>query len=209
MDYLNINEQLIKAKRVMEVEGVEGTLAFFGSARTKRSAKEYKKALKISKAVAETFPEYFICSGGGHGLMEAFNKGAHQAKARSIGMGIELPFETEMNKYVDIPIMFEHFFIRKYWLLYNAMAVLAFEGGVGTLDEIIETIVLIQTKKVEPMPIVLVGAEYWNRVIDWKYLADEGYISKSDFDLFIISDDINTIVQYLKENINHEHTFNG
>jgi uncharacterized protein (TIGR00730 family) len=205
MDYYNINEQLISAQKIMTDNNVEGTFAFFGSARIKSNTEEYKRAVKVAKAVSKAFPDYHICGGGGPGLMEAFNKGATNT---SIGMGIELPFESKMNKYVDIPIMFEHFFIRKYWLLHSAKAALAFEGGIGTLDEIMETLVLIQTGKIKPIPIVLVGEEYWNRIIDWDYLAEQGLISKSDFDLFIISNDINTIVQYLKENIDNEHTIN-
>lgn len=198
MDFININEQLLNANSLIKENGIGGTIVMFGSARLGTETEEYKHAVKISKAVSEAFPELTICSGGGGGLMRAFNEGA---VTPSIGMGIELPFEAKMNEFVDIPIMFDHFFIRKYWLLHSAKAILAFEGGVGTLDEIFETIVLMQTNKISKRPIVLVGEEFWNKAIDMQYLADRGLISQSDFDLFIISDDINTIVDYLKENI--------
>jgi len=201
MDFININEQLLNANRIMAENDIKGTIVMFGSARIESDTEEYKRAVAVSKAVSEAFPDLTVCGGGGPGLMKAFNEGA---VTPSIGMGIELPFECEMNEFVDIPIMFDHFFIRKYWLLHSAKIILAFEGGIGTLDELFETMVLMQTKKIEKRPIVLIGEEFWNNAIDLQYLADKGLISQADFDLFIISDDINTIVTYLQENINED-----
>jgi uncharacterized protein (TIGR00730 family) len=205
MDYVNINEQLLNANKLMSENDVKGTLACFGSSRLSEDTKEFKRAESICKALSKAFPEYHICGGGGPGLMEAFNKGATNT---SIGMGITLPFESDMNEHVDIDIMFEHFFIRKYWLLHSAVCALAFEGGIGTMDELFETLTLIQTGKIKRIPIVLVGVDFWNRLMPFfKHMLELGTISQSDFDLFIISDDINTIIKYLKENI-HEHEIN-
>jgi len=198
MDFQNINEQLLNANKIMTDNNIKGTFAMFGSARIGEDTEEYKRARAVSKAISEAFPQYHVCSGGGGGLMKAMNEGA---TTKSIGMGITLPFEHGMNEFVDIAIEFEHFFIRKYWLLHSAKAVIAFEGGIGTMDELFETLVLIQTEKIEKRPIVLVGEHFWKNAINMDYLAKKGLISQADFDAFIISNDIDVIVDYLKKNI--------
>ena len=198
MDFKNIKEQLFNANKLMTENNVKGTFAMFGSARLGEDTEEYKLAKEVSKAVSEAFPQYHICSGGGPGLMRSINEGA---TTKSIGMGITLPFEQSMNEFVDIEIEFEHFFIRKYWLLHSAKAVIAFPGGIGTFDELFETLVLIQTKKIAKRPVVLVGERFWKTAINMEYLAEKGLISQSDFDNFIVSDDVDVIVDYLNKNI--------
>ncbi len=198
MDFININEQLINANNIMKKNDVKGTFALFGSARIGDDTEEYKRAKEISKAISEAFPQYHICSGGGPGLMKAFNEGA---VTKSIGMGITLPYETSMNEFVDIAIEFEHFFLRKYWFTHSAKAILAFEGGIGTLDEFYEILVLKQCKKIDDVPIILVGEEYWSKAINLEYLTKKGLMSKDDLNAIIITNDVSVIIQHLKDNI--------
>lgn len=200
MDFQNINEQLLNANRIMDKNNVTGTITMFGSARISEDSEEYKMARKVSKAVSEAFPQYHLCTGGGPSIMKACNSGAREANIKSIGMGISLPFEQSMNQFVDIEIPFEHFFLRKYWMLHNAKAVLFFIGGLGTLDELFTTLVLIQCEKIEKLPVVLIGGEFWKNAINMDFLKKRGLINQAD-NQFIISDDIDDIVDYLKKNI--------
>ncbi len=197
MDFININQQLINAHNIMKDNDVKGTITMFGSARISEESEEYKKAKAVAKAVSEAFPQLHICSGAGPGIMCAVNEGA---TTPSIGMGISLPFESGMNQFVDIPIEFEHFFIRKYWMLHSSKAIVCFLGGIGTLDELFTTLVLIQCEKIEKLPVVLVGEDFWGSAINMDFLAKKGLISQAD-NQFIISDDIDVIVKYLKKNI--------
>ncbi len=127
-----------------------------------------------------------IMTGGGPGLMEAANRGAYDVGARSVGLNITLPFEQIPNPYItpDLCFQFRYFALRKMHFLLRARAVVAFPGGFGTMDELFEVLTLIQTGKVPPLPIVLVGAEFWKKVIDMEFLADEGTISPEDIELF-------------------------
>lgn len=148
-----------------------------------------------------------ICSGGGPGIMEAANRGAHDAGAKSIGLNISLPFEQHHNPYISPELNFEfhYFFVRKYWFLYMAKAMVAFPGGFGTMDELFELLTLIQTGKVpEGAPIVLYGKDYWNRLFNFEALAEWGYISPEDLDLFKIVDTVDEAVSHLTESIDLE-----
>jgi len=132
-----------------------------------------------------------ICSGGGPGIMEAANKGAIRGGGRSIGLNISLPFEQETNPYISTNLDFEfhYFFMRKFWFLYPAKGLLMFPGGFGTLDELMEVLTLVQTKKVtKPMPIILYGREYWNRMLNFKEMVRMGVISQSDLKIFRFAD---------------------
>ena len=133
---------------------------------------------------------YVICTGGGPGVMEAGNRGAWDEDAKSIGMNITLPHEQAPNPYItpDLCFQFHYFAIRKMHLLLRAKAAVFFPGGYGTLDELFETLTLVQTVKMQPLPIVLLGEEFWNRIVDWDYLVDEGTIAPQDVDLFRICD---------------------
>ena len=145
---------------------------------------------------SETLPEdksLHICSGGGPGIMEAANRGAHDAGAPNIGLNISLPFEQHYNPYISPELNFEfhYFFVRKYWFLFMAKALVAFPGGFGTMDELFELLTLTQTGKVpEGAPIVLYGKDYWSRLFDFEALAEWGYISPEDLDLFKIVDTV-------------------
>lgn len=146
-----------------------------------------------------------VCSGGGPGIMEASNRGAHDAGAQSVGLNISLPFEQHSNPYIspELDFEFHYFFVRKYWFLYLAKGLVVFPGGFGTLDELFEMLTLLQTDKVrKSFPIVLYGKEYWTRVINFEALAEWGYISEKDLDLFKILDSVDEAEDYLKQSIN-------
>ncbi|MCZ6671339.1 MAG: LOG family protein [Verrucomicrobia bacterium] len=148
-----------------------------------------------------------ICSGGGPGIMEAANHGAHDAGAESVGLNISLPFEQHSNPYIspELNLEFHYFFVRKYWFLYLAKALVAFPGGFGTMDELFEMLTLIQTGKAgKDLPIVLYGKDYWNRLFDFEALAEWGYISEEDLERFVILDTVDATEDYLKNAINLE-----
>ncbi len=193
----------------MTEEGVKSTIVLFGSARipspeTKADCKNpnlaalepfYEEARKLAKIVSTTCQtnhecEYVVITGGGGGIMEAGNRGADEVDCKSISLNIELPFEQEANPYVSPGLNFEfhYFHMRKMHFLQRAKAVCIFPGGFGTFDELFEALTLIQTKKVNRMPVILFGSEHWKRLIDWDYLAECGLISPDDLDLFSFCD---------------------
>jgi hypothetical protein len=154
-----------------------------------------------SKGLDEKFA---LVTGGGPGIMEAGNRGAKDAKMPSIGLNIELPFEQSPNPYIskELNLNFNYFFIRKYWFLYQAKALVAFPGGYGTLDEFFETLTLIQTRKVnKPMPIVLYGKEFWEKVMNLDYLAETSMISPEDLDLMHVTDSVDDAFEYITKGI--------
>lgn len=147
---------------------------------------------------------FYICSGGGPGIMEAANRGAHEAGAPSVGLSISLPFEQEVNPYCtpDLTFEFHYFMIRKWWFLYLAKGLLTFPGGFGTMDELFEMLTLIQTKKTrKPISIILYGSEFWNEVVNFRKLADWGVISHRDIDLFKIYDDPKEAAQAMIDDV--------
>lgn len=136
---------------------------------------------------------FIICSGGGPGIMEAANRGARKAGGCSIGLGISLPFEQGLNPYITRNMKFEfhYFFVRKYWFVYLAKALIVFPGGFGTMDELFETLTLVQTRKIKKaMPVVLYGSEFWNGVLNFDKFVEWGVISPEDLDLFKICDSV-------------------
>ncbi|GAA0269666.1 LOG family protein [Alteraurantiacibacter aestuarii] len=154
-------------------------------------AKYYDEAYKLAKMVSEKaiveegLRQFVVCSGGGPSIMEAANKGASDAGAESIGLNIVLPHEQAPNAYVTpyLSLNFHYFALRKMHFLIRARAVAVFPGGFGTCDELFELLTLIQTGKMKPIPILLFGRKFWNRIVDFEGLAEEGTISKSDLDL--------------------------
>ena len=137
--------------------------------------------------------QYLICSGGGPGMMEAANKGADQAGGTSIALGISLPFEQGVNQYATPELSFEfhYFFIRKFYFLYHAKAIVVFPGGFGTMDELFETLTLAQTGKLDKqLPVFLYGREFWEGLINFEHFVKWGVISPKDLELFTIVDDI-------------------
>jgi uncharacterized protein (TIGR00730 family) len=186
--------------RVLRITGefVEGfdTLAhigpavtFFGSARISADHPDYQKAREMARLLAEA--GFAVITGGGPGIMEAANRGAYEAGGASVGCNIELPFEQGINPYVTIPINFRYFFVRKTMFVKYAEAFMIFPGGFGTLDELFEALVLIQTHKVRNFPVVLFGAAYWRGLLDWirATVLDQAMISPDDLFLLRVTDD--------------------
>jgi uncharacterized protein (TIGR00730 family) len=162
-------------------------------------SKYYDQAVELSKKItfwSEQNPadrKYFVCSGGGPGMMEAANKGASEANGKSIALGISLPFEQGVNPYADPDLSFEfhYFFLRKFYFLYHAKAIVVFPGGFGTMDELFETLTLAQTNKLhKKMPVFLYGKEFWDGLINFDHFIKWGVISPGDLNLFQIVDDV-------------------
>src|SRR6185503_5452608 len=165
-------------------------VSVFGSARTPRDSSDYALAMDVGRRLAEA--GYAVITGGGPGSMEAANRGACEAGGVSVGLGIELPFEQGMNDWVDIGVDFRYFFARKTMFVKYAKGFVVLPGGFGTLDELFEAVTLVQTQKVTSFPIVLVGHEYWQGLLDWirgPVLA-RGMISTPDVDLLNVTDDV-------------------
>ncbi len=199
--------ELLKPELMMTEYGIESTVVLFGGARipspedaqTARTqtladlSRYYEEArifarLLTERAIASTNGgrEHVIVTGGGPGVMEAGNKGAAEAGGVSIGLNIVLPHEQAPNDYVtpDLAFNFHYFAIRKMHFLMRAAAIAVFPGGFGTLDELFESLTLIQTGRMKPVPFLLFGSEFWNRIVDFKALAEAGTISDADLDLF-------------------------
>ena len=143
---------------------------------------------------------FIICSGGGPGIMEAANLGAHKAGGKSIGLGISLPFEQGINPYVQDSLKFEfhYFFVRKYWFVLLAKALVAFPGGFGTMDELFESLTLVQTGKIDRVPpIVLFGSEFWKSLFNFDLLVEWGTISQKDLNLFKFVDTVQEARDYI------------
>ena len=164
-------------------------VSIFGSARTPRDAPEYALAREIARLLGEA--GFAVITGGGPGTMEAANRGAAEAGARSVGLSIELPFEEDQNEYVDLRLRFHYFFTRKVMFVRYAIGFVVFPGGFGTLDELFEALTLIQTGKAPHFPVVLAGTSWWSELADWMggELLGTGKISPGDLDLIQRVDD--------------------
>lgn len=189
------------------VEGFE-TLAkchpavsIFGSTRVKPEDEIYQKAERIGQLLAEN--GFSVITGGGPGAMEAANKGASSAGGKSIGLNIELPLEQRPNPYSNINLKFRYFFVRKVMFVKYAMAYVILPGGFGTLDELLESITLIQTHKIRPFPVILVGSEYWKGLLDWikEVVLKEGKISPSDLEILQVIDEPKEIIKIIKKTV--------
>lgn len=174
-------------------------VSIFGSSRVHPSDESYEKAVVIARKLAEK--GFNVMTGGGPGIMEAANKGAKEGGGKSIGANIQLPLEQECNAYLDIRLEFNYFFVRKVMLIKYAQAYVAMQGGFGTLDEVFEAMTLIQTKRIKPFPVILVGSDYWNGVWDWARdtLLERGLISSEDLDLVKILDDPDDVVEAISQ----------
>jgi uncharacterized protein (TIGR00730 family) len=169
-------------------------VSIFGSARVKPENPLYAEGETIAKLLVES--GYGVITGGGPGVMEAANRGAASANGKSVGLGIELPHEHGLNKYVNLGMDFRYFFVRKTMFVKYSSGAIVFPGGFGTLDEMFEVLTLVQTHKVKRMPLVLVGTEYWQGLFDWLNgpVMDAGMISPLDQELVHITDDLNEAV---------------
>lgn len=151
---------------------------------------------------------FLICSGGGPGMMEAANRGASLAKGLSVGLNISLPFEQEPNPYItpSLSFNFHYFFMRKYWLMNLAKALVVFPGGFGTMDELFELLTLIQTHKLsKPLPIVIYGTEYWKKLIHFETFVEWGMIHENDLNYLHFSDDVDEAYEYLVDRLSEIH----
>ncbi len=194
---------------------IDSTIVFFGSARIENKNdtpinKYYSKAknlsYKITKWNLDKFDgkKFVVASGAGPGIMEAANQGAYEAKGKTVGLGISLPFEQTNNKWITkgLNFVFHYFFMRKFWFIYKTKGIVVWPGGVGTLDEFFDIITLIQTKKItRNIPIILFGKDFWDGLIDWDRLIENKVISKSDLDLFVIINSVEEAFEYLKQNM--------
>lgn len=181
------------------LSGLKNNVTIFGSARTRPGEKDYEKAYKLGKLLAKE--GYGIVTGGGPGIMEAGNKGAYEAGGESLGLNIELPFEQRINPYVRHSIGFHFFFTRKVMLTSPAKAFFAFPGGFGSIDEVFEIMTLIQTKKIDPVPVILVGKKYWdslNKFVKEQMLKDKKTISPEDVNIYKIVDTPEEAMKVLK-----------
>lgn len=175
-------------------------VSIFGSARTKTEDKYYQLAVDVAKEIVDN--GYGVITGGGPGIMEAGNKGAHLGGGTSVGLNIDLPFEQHDNPYIDSDksLDFDYFFVRKVMFVKYSQGFVVMPGGFGTLDELFEAITLIQTKKIDEFPIILVSTEFWGGLIDWiksTLLEKFGNISSGDLDLVHIVDTPGEVIQIL------------
>ncbi len=183
------------------------SVTMFGSARTKPDNKYYKMAEELGFMMAER--GYNVVTGGSNGIMEAANKGAFRSgKAKSVGLNINLPFEQKSNDYLDIDMEFDYFFSRKVMLVKYSQAYIIFPGGFGTMDELFEALTLVQTKKIFPIGIFLVGVDYWAPMLEFikHSMLSEGTISQEDFDLIKMTDDLEMIARYTEDQIKSKLT---
>jgi uncharacterized protein (TIGR00730 family) len=174
-------------------------VAVFGSSRMKAGSPYYERAVELGRRLANA--GFSVITGGGPGIMEGANRGAHEGKGRSVGLNIEIPLEQQPNKYQDLSLSFRYFFIRKLMFVKYSIAFIIFPGGFGTMDELFEALTLSQTKRIGVFPIVLFGREYWRGLIDWfkSTLIANKAIAPEDLDLLSIVDDIQEACEILME----------
>ncbi len=221
--------------RLFKKYKIKDTIVFFGSARipSPEEAKDildsensdnngllkltnyYQQARELasrlttwSKGLKGTNHRFIVTSGGGGGIMEAASRGASEAEGYAIGLNISLPFEPHGNRYVtkDLDMEFHYFFMRKFWFLYLAKALVIFPGGYGTLDELMELLTLVQTGKIhKKLPIVIFDRSYWEEIVNFKALAEHGTISPKDLELFHFSDTVDDAFDFLTNELTKEH----
>ncbi|MCS4534921.1 TIGR00730 family Rossman fold protein [Corynebacterium sp. HS2168-gen11] len=175
----------------------------FGSARTPEDSPVYAMGQEVGQRLAQA--GFAVITGGGPGLMEAANRGAHDGAGLSVGLGIELPHEQGLNNYVDVGLNFRYFFVRKTMFLKYSQAFVCLPGGLGTLDELFEVLCMVQTGKVTNFPIVLLGTKFWGGLVQWLQdtLVEQGTISPEDLDLFLLTDSIDEAVAHICAHIPH------
>ncbi|MCL2747292.1 MAG: LOG family protein [Oscillospiraceae bacterium] len=219
-------EEFVKTKDKLDKANIKNTIVMFGSARIKpddpneHNKRYYDAACKLANKLAlwskEAFknkpPEekFYICSGGGGGIMEATNKGASEAGEPTVGFNILLPFEQVANPYIpeDLVFTFHYFFIRKFYFAVLAKAFVIFPGGFGTFDELFEILTLAQTHKMQQtVPFVIFGKDFYNKVLNIDMLLAHGMISESDRNLFIITDDVEEAFKHITRNIKEDQNF--
>ena len=190
--------ELLKPEHILSDSNIKNTIAIFGSARTKRGdgSNHYEECYELARALC-SHPKIIenhvhLVTGGGPGIMEAANRGAYDAGAKSIGLNIELPFEQKPNPFItpELCFNFHYFAMRKMHFLLRCKGIVVFPGGFGTLDELFETLTLIQTKKIKPIPIILFDKDYWTGLINFELLVTQGMISEDDLKLMSFANNI-------------------
>jgi len=185
-----------------ELDDLGAAVTVFGSARLKEGTPTYQKAEAVGKKLADN--GYSVITGGSFGIMEATNKGAKASvHAESIGLNIDLPFETEGNGYLDRELKFNYFFVRKVMLVRYSLAYVCMPGGFGTFDELFEVLTLIQTQKSSPSAVILVGKDYWGKLYDFMAtnMMEYGTISQKDLDLIHVVDDIDEMIEIVDNSL--------
>lgn len=181
-------------KELARLKSLEAVAQYYDDAR--------ELGAKLGKWANKRKEGYAIMTGGGPGIMEAGNRGASDVGTPSIGLNIKLPFEQHPNPYIDdeLNLQFRYFFVRKYWFLKKARALVVFPGGFGTLDEMFEMLTLIQTNKyAQQMPVIVYGSEFWKKVVNWEYIAETGMINKEDLNLFHFCDSVDDAYKIITE----------
>jgi hypothetical protein len=184
---LRIQSELVDG--IESLSGMGGAVSVFGSARLQPDSRYYQEAVELGEILGkEGVP---IITGGGPGVMEAANKGCYGTGATSVGLNISLPLEQNHNAFQDVSLDFRYFFVRKFMFVKHAVGFVIFPGGYGTLDELFEALTLVQTNKVRPFPIVLLGTSYWQGLLDWlrETMLEHGCVSERDLHLFSLVDD--------------------
>src|SRR6476661_8008905 len=174
-------------------------VSVFGSARTKPGSLYYEMGVQVGRKLAEA--GVAVITGGGPGSMEAANRGTVEGNGVSVGLGIELPFEQGLNQWVDLGINFRYFFARKTMFVKYAQGFIVLPGGLGTLDELFEAMVLVQTHKVTSFPIVLIGTAFWGGLFDWLRTTalSNGTVNAADLDLVLLTDDVDEAVRHVTQ----------
>jgi uncharacterized protein (TIGR00730 family) len=205
VDALSIESWRIFRIMAEFVEGIEALsklrqgVTIFGSAKVRPDDPYYKKAEHVARRLVES--GFSVITGGGPGIMEAANKGAAEAGGQSVGLNIRLPYEQKPNPYANIVLEYKYFFVRKVMFVKYAVAYIILPGGFGTMDELFEALTLIQTKRIKPFPVVLMGSEYWKGLVDWlrDTMLRNGKIDESDLDIIHITDDPDEAVRHIKK----------
>jgi len=224
---LRILAEYLEPRDRLQRYQVRRSIIFFGSARIQPNQPDpvadsidyYAEARALSARIAQWTTEqheepdrYHICTGGGPGIMEAANRGAHDVNPDlSMGYNISLPHEQSSNAYISEKLNFDfhYFFMRKFWFMYVAHGLIVFPGGFGTMDELFETLTLIQTEKQAPIPIILFGKKFWERLIDFDLFEEMGLISKSDRDLFHMVETVDEAFDVMRDALERDMAENS
>lgn len=194
------------AESFEKLSALPNAVTVFGSARTSEDHPTYIKARELGKRIVQE--GLAVVTGGGPGIMEAANRGAYENDGVSVGLNIELPFEQDPNPYITMGLGYHYFFVRKVMLVKYSVAFVIFPGGFGTLDELFESLTLIQTQRIKPFPVVLIGKDYWQGLVVWikQRMLDEGNIAETDLGLFHCTDSLDEAIHIIKSSQQLEST---
>lgn len=183
------------------LKDVEPAVTIWGSARAKEGTPHYRLTHKVAKAISDA--GFSVITGGGPGLMEAANRGSQEGRGQTIGLNIKIPEEQIANRYLDLSLTFDYFFVRKVMFVKYASAFVIMPGGFGTMDELFEALTLIQTEKARLFPVILMGKSYWKGLVDWlnDQVVAHGYLNPQDMKLFTVTDDPKEAVRIIRRSM--------